>query len=194
MIDIVIPKGNEKELLETALKLGYSGLCFVDSDKKLPNCYSGLLNRNGKADLVLFDTDAREALEKKDCDIVFDMERSRKRDVLKMHSGFNHVLAKIAHDKKKLIGFSFSRLLKEREAMGRMMQNIKLCEKYNVGMVIASFASSPDELRNPSDLESLFRILGMKNPKKALNAAEERITLKEKKRKGIVIKEGIERV
>lgn len=193
MIDIVVPNGNEKELLDTALKLGYSGLCFVNSDKKMLNCYSALLNKTGKADLIIFNTP--EAIEKQ-CDIVFGLENNPKRDILQINSGLNHVLAKLASEKKKIICFDFSSLLKGRRdiIMRRMMQNIKLCQKYKTEMAIASFASSPSELRNPSDIESLFRILGMRNPKKALNAAEERIQLNIKKKKGIVLKEGIERV
>lgn len=201
MIDIVIPKRNEEELLEMALKLGWTGLCFAYPDQreipKMPaGCYSALLNKSGKADLVIFDQDAREVLEKKQCDLLFDMEKSPKQDVLQTNSGLNHVFAKLASDKRKIICFNFSRLLKDRREiiLRRMKQNIKLCQKYKAEMAIASFATTPEELRNPSDIESLFRLLGMKNPKKALNAVEERINLNLKKRKGIVLKEGIERV
>ncbi len=194
MIDIVVPNGNEKELLETALKLGYSGLCFAYSKPTdaPAKCYSALLNKTGKADLILFEGSSIG----KQCDAVFDLEKSDKRDILQRHSGLNHVLAKEAFDKRKIICFNFSSLLGGRKEiiMGRMMQNIKLCQKYKTQMAIASFARYPQELRNPSDIESLFRLLGMKNPKKALNAVEERVLLNIKKRKGIVLKEGIERV
>ena len=50
--------------------------------------------------------------------------------------------------------------------MGRMMQNVKLCKKYKVNMVISSFATSKFELKSPSDLISFGIILGM-TPKEA---------------------------
>ncbi len=193
MIDIVVPNGNEKELLETALKLGWTGLCFANSARQMPNCYSALFNKMGKADLIIFQ--GSEAVEKQ-CDLVFDLETDSKKDILKVNSGMNHVTAKLASEKRKIICFNLSRLFGERRevVMRRMMQNIKLCQKYKAEMAIASFAKTPEQLRNPSDIESLFRIFGMRNPKKALNAAEERILLNIKKRKGIILKEGIERV
>ncbi len=82
------------------------------------------------------------------------------------NSGLNQVLAKMAHDNHTAIGFSFSNLLHSQEritAMGRIMQNIKLCRKYKVKMVFASFAKNEMEQRSVQDLKSLARCLGM-NP------------------------------
>jgi RNase P/RNase MRP subunit p30 len=42
-----------------------------------------------------------------------------------------------------------------------MIQNIKLCQKYKVKTVIASFSEKPFDLRSPHDVKSLFAILGM---------------------------------
>ncbi len=55
--------------------------------------------------------------------------------------------------------------------MGRMIQNIALCQKYKVKTVISSFSEKPFEMRAPHDVMSMFAMLGMngKNVKEALN-------------------------
>jgi len=73
-------------------------------------------------------------------------------------------MARIAHDKDKIIGFSFSSVLnsdKKSKIMGRMMQNIRLCRKYKVKTYLGSFAHSPSELRARHDLKAFFICLGM---------------------------------
>ena len=44
------------------------------------------------------------------------------------------------------------------------MQNIDLCRKYKVKMLIASFAKDPSGMKSPHDLISLFKVLGCENP------------------------------
>ena len=41
------------------------------------------------------------------------------------------------------------------------MQNIELCKKYKVKMVIGTFAKDKSEFRNEKDIEALFKVLGM---------------------------------
>jgi RNase P/RNase MRP subunit p30 len=50
-----------------------------------------------------------------------------------------------------------------------MAQNIVFCRKFKVPTLIASFARTPFELRNPSDLASFFTVLGM-HPEEAKKA------------------------
>ncbi len=42
-----------------------------------------------------------------------------------------------------------------------LMQNIRLCRKYKVNIVFATFAKNKWELRSKSDLESFAKVLGM---------------------------------
>ena len=53
--------------------------------------------------------------------------------------------------------------------MGRWMQNIILCRKYNVPILIASCASTPYALRSSHDRQSIGIVLGMQ-PKEAADA------------------------
>jgi RNase P/RNase MRP subunit p30 len=45
--------------------------------------------------------------------------------------------------------------------MGRMMQNISLCQKFKVKTLIGSFSEKPFELRPHHDVISLFSIFGI---------------------------------
>jgi RNase P/RNase MRP subunit p30 len=79
----------------------------------------------------------------------------------------NHILCKSAKESNVTIGFSLSSILNaknEHVALGRMMQNIKMCRKFRVKTIIASFAQKPFDMRSVHDLRSLFEILGCKNP------------------------------
>ena len=67
---------------------------------------------------------------------------------------------------KTSLALSFNQILKARpkrraEIMGRMAQNIMLCRKYKVKVIITSFATDPYEMRSPHDLMALGRMLGM---------------------------------
>jgi len=81
-------------------------------------------------------------------------------------SGLNQVLCKIATKKNVRITFSFASILgatREKRALilGRIMQNIRLCQKYKTPMKIASFATEPYQMRSPHDLAAFFSQLGM---------------------------------
>jgi RNase P/RNase MRP subunit p30 len=84
----------------------------------------------------------------------------------------------------------------ERRAVlfGRIMQNVRLCRKYNVIMALASFASEPYDMRNPSDLASLGLILRMTpgESKNAINSVFQRIDENKRIGDGSLISEGIE--
>jgi RNase P/RNase MRP subunit p30 len=78
----------------------------------------------------------------------------------------NQVLCNLAKKNKVVIGFSFNEVLKSKDVerakiIGRMQQNIKLCRKYKVDMIIASFATNKYEMRSLNDLKSFARVIGM---------------------------------
>ena len=114
----------------------------------------------------------RAILENKKIDILVSSENNSKKDFMHYrNSGLNQVLCKLANKNSIAIAFSFNDVLKAKgtersKIMGRMMQNVKLCKKYKVNMVISSFATSKFELKSPSDLISFGIILGM-TPKEA---------------------------
>jgi len=77
---------------------------------------------------------------------------------------------------------------KERgKLIGRMMQNIKLCRKYKVRMVIGSFGKTQDDVRSEKDMQSFFKVIGMTGKEVQMNYVEERLEYKKKFiRKGVM--------
>jgi len=105
-----------------------------------------------------------------------DLEIKEKKDHLHYRkSGVDQVLAKLARDKKKVIFFNLN-LLKEKQKipadviLGRMQFNIKLCRKYDVDMKAGFVAKSTFEIKNPQDVKSFLKSIGMSDleAKKAL--------------------------
>ena len=179
--DIVFPDGNEAQFIEIASKLGYSHLYFIYAFDKLKKAEfknpkikitTGIISnannfRKAKnlSDFVIISGSIqdRQVLEKIKPVILFDIEKGANKDFIHHRaSGLNQVLCKIAHENKVAIGFSFSTILNlESKVFGRISQNIKLCRKYKVKTVIASFAKKPYEMRSTHDLIALFICLGM---------------------------------
>ena len=133
----------------------------------------------------------RQALSKH-VDILLDPHVFRRKDYMhQRNSGLNQVLCNLAKQNDVAIGFSFSSVLNSKERtklIGRMIQNIKLCRKYKVRMVVASFAKSDKDTRNLKDIQSFFKVLGMTAKETNLNFVEERLEFKRKfVRKGVML-------
>ena len=183
IIDIIFPSPYRKEeeaFIHMAERLGISSLCFVDSTADLSalqktagiTLYSGTTNPNmmlkkAAVRIVSPGEGARHVLEKTMVDIVFDVEQVQGQDLARQRrSGLNHIIAGIAAARQKHIGFSFHSLLscsgiKRSQLLGRMQQNVILCRKYKTGMVLASFATTPMEMRAPRDLLAVGQLMGM---------------------------------
>ena len=158
-MDIIFADKNEKEFSKIASMLGIE-LKFA---KKVKNLYK-------VDDLVISNNGSRTNFESKQIKMFFDLENHNERDFIhQRNSGLNQILANIAHDKEKIIGFNFSTILnaepeKRAQIFGRMRQNVKLCRKYKVKMFIGSFALEPFELRGEYELKAFGSMIGM-NPK-----------------------------
>ena len=62
------------------------------------------------------------------------------------------------------IGFSLNKVLEiedKSSLLGKIMQNIKICNKYNVNYYIVNFINNKDEELNKDDIRSLGLTLGM---------------------------------
>jgi len=140
--DIVMPRGNEKEFIAIAERLGYSSLCFLyefDKYKKVDEIvkilkksniktklkvYSGIITSpkfvqkaRNRADLVVVSCcdNIREIVERYKPDLVIDMELQKKRDYMhQRNAGLNHTVCKIANDKKVAFGVSFRSILEQK--------------------------------------------------------------------------------
>ena len=139
-----------------------------EANKKFNLGFSKVYNYNDFNIVVGGDENKNlKALKNKNIDILFSPEKNSRMD--KMHSresGMNHVLCKLARDNKIAIGINFGDILKvdgEKRAVliGRIMQNIRLCRKYKVKMVIGSFARNEYEMRAAKELFALCRAFGM---------------------------------
>ena len=163
-MDIAFPKKNEKDFEKIAKKL----------DKEIGFAYKKKDNYK-LGNIIISNKGERKNFESNQIKMFFNLENKDERDFIhQRNSGLNHILAKIAHDKNKVIAFNFSTILNanaERRALllGRMRQNVKLCRKYKVKMLLASFASEPYELRNDYELRAFGFMLGM-SPKEVKEA------------------------
>ncbi|MDP2750732.1 MAG: hypothetical protein Q8O89_07930 [Nanoarchaeota archaeon] len=185
MKDYVIPNGNEREFIENAEKLNIKELMFLYPLTKFDATNLEMLQNGTKIRLlkaVIADKkdmhvakrkafDAVRALEENRAileqgpDLMFGFEEASKKDYLHHRgSGFNQVLAKIAHDKKVSIGLSFSSLIRadsvsRAQIIGRMNQNKMLFRKYKVKFFVASFAERPEEMRAAEELKAFERVV-----------------------------------
>lgn len=109
----------------------------------------------------------RLMIESKKIKVIFGFEEQQRKDYIHQRaSGLNHILCELARKSNTAIGFSYGSIIntnREQAAiiMGRMKQNIQLCQKYKVKTIIASFSQNPFELRAYHDLASIFRLMGM---------------------------------
>ena len=165
MKDIVFPNNNEKEFLEIAGKLGTELIFVYDYNPKIKE--GVLVNKKNimKAKDNLFvkaEEDNRFYFDDKRKKTIFDLELSQRMDFMHhRNSGLNQVLCKLANKNSITIGFSFSSILystgaKRAIILGRMKQNLRLCKKYKVKILFASFASKPEDLRNLNDIKAFF--------------------------------------
>jgi len=186
-VDFVLPENNEEEFIRIASKLGIKKLYFLYNFKdyeegKIPDLSESEvdietaliashrnMNKATRANKVLVaksSEDDRALIESKKIKIIYGFEEIEKRDSLHHRtSGLNHVLCELARKSNITIGFAYSSLLNKGSQeisliMGRMMQNIALCQKYKVKTVLASFSNNPFEIRAKHDVTSLFSMLG----------------------------------
>jgi len=186
--DIVLPKGNEEEFIDRAIKLNFSKLYFlyefdsgikekveeVEKLKRKIDVKCMVLARKkdvekarryGKV-ILKAGGDNRVLLSKKRV-IIYGLELSKRDDfIYYRNSGLDQILCRLANKNNNIVCFSFNEILKREgyeraRLIGRIMQNIKLCRKYKVKIIIGSFANDVYEMRNYKDLLSFFQLIGM---------------------------------
>lgn len=188
-IDFFIGKKDE-DIVKRAKALGFEKVIFIKevsniNDIKKDDDFDAILIKTKNPEffrrmvdktshlysmvLVLGTTDIinRAALEHKKVFALVSPEYNREYDYTNYrNSGLNQVLCSIAERQKKRIMFSFNEILnKHREdravLIGKIMQNITLCQKYKTEIEFHSFAIKKEELRSSSDLRSFFKVLSI---------------------------------
>lgn len=197
--DIIIPKNNEAEFVELAIKLGLKKIYFLyNFDESEEHKKFDLYNYEGikiEAGLIVNQKNIIKAselssflvvkssdkdrlfIEGKKIKLIYGFEEIYKKDYLHQRaSGLNHTICELIKKNNVIVGLPYSALFnKSGQAtallLGRMMQNINLCEKYKVRTLIGSFSETPYDLRAPHDIISLFTQLGMnaKNIKESIS-------------------------
>ncbi|MAG07787.1 hypothetical protein CMI46_03150 [Candidatus Pacearchaeota archaeon] len=112
----------------------------------------------------------RKVLEQKNVDVLlfsdfFGRDKLKQRD-----SGLNQVLCKIAAKNKVVVGIDVKALFLAKNlsrALARVMQNIRLCRKYKVGVVLVNVKG-----KDKKDLHGFLLTLGA-DTKMAKNAVDE---------------------
>jgi RNase P/RNase MRP subunit p30 len=199
MIDVVLPHGNEKELIERAQVLGYKHLILAYSsysqhaamhqrsprkNSNICTIYSLYLSTSQKEEILkqtkkvvqqngLVFTSGRDnlfnryVLDKTPVHALTDLEYVHPSDHTHYRrSGADQVLCSIAHNTKKIFITTLAALdhiapHRRPLILGRIIQNIRLAQKYKVPYFFASFASTPSQMKGAHDVKSLLISLGM---------------------------------
>jgi len=181
MQDIVFPQKNEAEFIYMAKKLGYKSLIFIYPLEKVPKkienepkipikigilCYEKDIKKAKKLSNLIFvekDQNLQKTLEKNNNLIIINLENKENRDFIHHRaSGLNQVLCSLMKNHEISVAFSLNQILKSEnktKLIGKIKQNIRLCKKYKVKTIFASFAPKPHEMRNYTDLKSFFNTL-----------------------------------
>jgi RNase P/RNase MRP subunit p30 len=122
-----------------------------------------LASKSGEKVVVLAKDDDfnRKIFEHKKVDVLVDVEGGHKRDRMKQRdSGLNQVLCKLAKGNGIFIGVDLRHLnngsdFDKSQYLSRLIQNVRLCKKYKVPMVLVNID------KGKKDLNGLLLTLGM---------------------------------
>ena len=165
-MDNIILLKKTKELEDLCRSLGFEDTLFLDDVKVIEaKTNKDLLKKSSQFTIVKPATEdlLRFALEKSKVNLVYGMEFIHPKDsVHYVRGGLDQITCKIAAEKGKIIGFSFSEILNTKnqaKLLARMRANLKLCKKYNVNVFFGNFSVSKDEIRSKKDLVAFLRTL-----------------------------------
>jgi len=188
--DLVIPRENENELILEARKLGYQKIILLYSPKEyeeklaLARELAGLYqNFRVEAGVIIDSTKAKnlnnyqkklrcltvgrgfspQFFRKNTISSVFELELSSTGGSKYRSSGLNQVLCMEAVRSGTKLGISISEVINsgDAEILGRIVNNIRIAQKYGMEITAASLARAPYEMRSPHDIRGLLRTLGV---------------------------------
>nr|MBT4247707.1 hypothetical protein [Candidatus Woesearchaeota archaeon] len=165
-MDNIILLKKTKELEDLCRDFGFKNTLFLD-DVKVINAKTNkdLLKKYTPFTIVKPATEdlLRFALEKSKIDLVYGMEFIHPKDsVHYVRGGLDQITCKIAAEKGKIIGFSFSDILHAKNSaklLGRMRANLRLCGKYGVKVLFGNFSLHKEDIRSRKDLVAFLRTL-----------------------------------
>ncbi|MFC1686122.1 RNase P subunit p30 family protein [Nanoarchaeota archaeon] len=174
MFEVLLTK-RTKKLENDAKKAGFDRVFFIEEEGivLLKTTNKEELRReitraaSKKKRIIVFgstDEINRIAVEDKRVSMLLSPEKDKSKDFMKYrNSGLNHVLCKIATKNNIAIGIAFesiksSKGLERAEKIGKMSQNVALCNKYKTKIVLASFSK---KISSPHILRSFGFVIGM---------------------------------
>lgn len=163
--DFVYPDRNEEEFIEVAEKLGFDTLVFLYKNKipkkEFKTKTKILFGSDKKGDVVVVDKPDKSDFKK--AHIITGLEYMERKDSMHYRrSGLNEGLIQLAKKHNTRVGVSFFDLTKVKDrktALGRIIQNKRLCKKYKIEFNIYSFARKPIEMKSFNDLKAFLSIL-----------------------------------
>jgi hypothetical protein len=167
-VDVCFPDNNEQQYIDIALRLKTDGLCFVYQKKRVSinetrlKVFSALLaDRSLIKGFDAYFTYKMPLIAKK---IIYIYEGQQSRRNYFTPSSLTQVAIKEIKNSSGALGISFNYLLKCAKNPG-IFEEVSfvagLCCKYKLDMFIASFATSPYELRGKTELVAICRFMGM---------------------------------
>ncbi|MBL7169558.1 MAG: hypothetical protein ISS48_00890 [Candidatus Aenigmarchaeota archaeon] len=127
----------------------------------------------------------RKAVETPEVDILLHPEFERR------DSGFNHIMAKLAKENNVAVEVNFREILLSSKntrshILHNITQNVRLCKKFKVPIVICSGSVSHLQMKDPKVLISMGTLLGLElnEAKKCLSETPESIIKMSKERQG----------
>ena len=138
----------------------------------------------------------RAAADSVDVDAVIPISNASQRQSA---GKINHIVAKIAADKKTAFGFDIVPFLsgkgyRRSKLFAEISEMIPILRKYNVPILLFSGASVVYEMRGPYELEAFGRLLGLtqEEASKAVQDAFDLIQIRQKQMSGIQVMPGVE--
>ncbi|MDD5588405.1 MAG: RNase P subunit p30 family protein [Candidatus Nanoarchaeia archaeon] len=170
MYDLVLIKTNKEDIIAFARTLGFSNVFFINKEDIITNS-KNIKNKKG---LMIVEGGYEElnriALSSKSVNILLNPETKKRETVKGINSGLNHILCDLAQKHNISIGYSLDYIQNaDVFLLKKIIQNISLCKKFKVPVLIFTLAKSKSELRSAEDLESLGISLGL-NTKQAKTA------------------------
>ena len=174
-VNLLLMRENQ-EVEKLSSSLGFDKTLFLERDFLLVkgiNCKELLkqINKAKKKGLLVVakvndEKVLRFLLEKTAVDIVYGMESIHRKDSPHYpRSGVDQVIAKIAHEREKILAFSFSNILncksdiERAKYFGRIKYISKFCNKYNVETYFGNFSLKKEEMRSVEDLRSFWEFV-----------------------------------
>jgi RNase P/RNase MRP subunit p30 len=128
-----------------------------------------------------------EAVANKRVDILLDPTSGGYKDAMHYrHAGLNIEFCRSAHKNEVAIGFSFEKLFEKSnraQHIGRTIQNVKMCRKYKLDVVLANFSFFEKRIRDVQTIKAFGNIIGLRTDEvnNALLTAEKILRLKDKR-------------